>query len=186
MNTFLSGFARGLGEERADQRAHVPASALRAGRALGVLAHRLGHADFLPARIAEVLVERHGFLLSDRWEHRRWLRGGPAYHVPGSPTSLAAAMPASAHVSSLSDTSPEMPTAPLPSLISTPPAAGTTRPSDIALSAAKKACCCGPCSVTRLASVREPRPMPSAPQALPTAICGRTMPLPSSRASAFR
>src|SRR5438874_287614 len=153
MNTSLSGFARGLGEERADERAHVPAAALRTGRSVGVLAHGLGHADFLLTRVAEELVERHGFLLPGRWEHRRWLRDRPAYHAPGSATSLAAAIPASAHASSLSETSPEMPTAPMtappPSLMSTPPAAGTTRPSDMALSAEKKACCWGPCSATR-------------------------------------
>src|SRR5262245_23260182 len=99
-------------------------------------------------------------------------------------------MPATAQASSLSDTSPEIPTAPMtappsPSRISTPPGAGTTRPSDMALSAAKNACCCG-CSATRRAKVREPAPIPSAPQALPMAICGRMMPAPSSRANAFR
>src|SRR3989442_9833252 len=94
---------------------------------------------------------------------------------PVSPTSLAAAIPARAHASSLSDTSPEIPTAPitdpLASRISTPPAAGTTRPCDMALSAEKKACCWG-CSATRRASVREPTPIPSAPQAFPMAIWG--------------
>src|SRR4030095_14122063 len=97
-----------------------------------------------------------------------WLRLVRVYHAPGSATSAAAATPASAHASSLSDTSPEIPTAPSTSRpasrMSTPPAAGTTRPSDIALSAAKKACCCG-WAATRRASVREPRPMPSAPPA---------------------
>src|SRR5207249_11523206 len=98
---------------------------------------------------------------------------------PPSPASFAASIPARAQASSLSDVSPEIPTAPRmarpASRISTPPGTGTIRPSDRALSEAKNGCSWG-CSATRRARARVPTPMPSAPQALPIAICGRTMP----------
>src|SRR4029453_6274268 len=67
------------------------------------------------------------------------LGGGWSQPVPAG--GRATALPATAQASSLSETSPEMPTAPMtappaPSRISTPPGAGTTRPSDMALAAA--------------------------------------------------
>src|SRR5437867_4585542 len=108
---------------------------------------------------------------------------------PVSPTSVAASIPARAQASSLSDVSPETPTAPITappaSRMSTPPGTGTTRPSDMALSAPKKGPSWG-CSATRRASARVPTPIPSAPQALAIAIWGRTIPAPSSRANALR
>src|SRR5216110_1502622 len=98
-------------------------------------------------------------------------------------------MPARAQASSLSDTSPETPTAPITappaSLTSTPPGTGTTRPSDMALRAPKKGTSWG-CSAIRRASARVPTPIPSAPHALAIAIWGLTIPAPSSRANALR
>src|SRR6202035_3121755 len=95
-------------------------------------------------------------------------------------------MPASAHISSLSEVSPEMPQAPRivppPSLISTPPGLVTMRPPLAAASMVKN---CGVLAA-RLAKVREPKPMPSAPQALPNAISNRRMPDLSSRLNATR
>src|SRR6202023_1385462 len=106
--------------------------------------------------------------------------------VPGSAFSPAASMPATAHISSLSEVSPEMPQAPtiLPeaSLISTPPGLVTMRPWLAAASMVKN---CG-VFAARPASVREPKPMPSAPQALPYAISKRRMPDLSSRLKATR
>src|ERR1700722_17980080 len=95
-------------------------------------------------------------------------------------------MPATAHISSLSEVSPEMPQAPtiLPpaSLISTPPGLVTMRPPLAAASMVKN---CG-VFAARLASVREPKPMPSAPQALPKAMSNRRIPDLSSRLNATR
>src|SRR5262245_56343581 len=91
-----------------------------------------------------------------------------------------------AHISSLSAVSPEMPTAPItsPSLsrIRTPAGPGTSRPSLTAASAVKNAGCLG----ARPASVREPSPIPSAPQAFPKAMSKRRIPDLSSRLNATR
>src|SRR6516164_8444858 len=93
-------------------------------------------------------------------------------------------MPATAHSSSLSEVSPEMPQAPIrlpaPSRINTPPGLVTMRPPLAAASIVKN---CG-VLVARLASVREPKPMPSAPQALAKAMSKRKMPALSSRLNA--
>src|SRR6516165_4135515 len=91
-----------------------------------------------------------------------------------------------AHTSSLSDVSPEMPTAPMtsppPFLISTPPGLLMMRPPLAAASMVKN---CGVLAA-RTASVREPKPMPSAPHALPKAMSKRRMPDLSSRLNATR
>src|SRR5215212_9928967 len=64
--------------------------------------------------------------------------------------------------------------------MSTPPGTGTTRPPEAAVRAATNT----GCSSARRASSLLANPMPSAPHALPVAICGRRMPEPSSRLSA--
>src|SRR6476469_5103395 len=91
-----------------------------------------------------------------------------------------------AQASSLSEVSPEMPTAPMMSpagvLISTPPGLVTMRPSLAAASMVKN---CGVLAA-RTASVRDPKPMPSAPQALPKAMSKRSRPDVSSRLNATR
>src|SRR5262249_44778257 len=106
--------------------------------------------------------------------------------LPGSAVSPAASMPAMAHFSSLSETSPEIPTAPITSpswsRISTPDGAGMSRPPLAAASALKNAGCFG----ARPARARDPRPMPSAPQAFPKAMSKRRMPDLSSRLKATR
>ena len=95
-------------------------------------------------------------------------------------------MPAIAQASSLSEVSPEMPTAPMTSppasRISTPPGLVTMRPPLAAASMVKN---CGVLAA-RAASVREPKPMPSAPQALPKAMSKRSRPDLSSRLNATR
>src|SRR5579859_615030 len=95
-------------------------------------------------------------------------------------------MPAMAHISSLSEVSPEMPQAPTMSpaalRMSTPPGLLIMRPPLAAASMVKN---CGVLAA-RLARVREPNPMPSAPQALPKAMSKRRMPDLSSRLNATR
>src|SRR5437016_1952288 len=95
-------------------------------------------------------------------------------------------MPAMAQASSRSEVSPEMPTAPTISpaalLISTPPGLVTMRPPLAAASIVKN---CGVLAA-RAASVREPKPMPSAPQALPKAMSKRSSPDLSSRLNATK
>src|SRR5678816_2585894 len=59
-----SGLPRRLGEERAHERPHGAVAALGTRSARGVLTHGLGHGNFFLALVAEVLVERHGLLLS--------------------------------------------------------------------------------------------------------------------------
>src|SRR6185503_11288007 len=59
-----SRLPRRPGEERAQERAQVAAAAAGTDGSLGVLAHGLGDGDFLLAPVAEILVERHGLLLS--------------------------------------------------------------------------------------------------------------------------
>ena len=100
--------------------------------------------------------------------------------------SPAASMPAIAQISSLSAVSPEIPTAPMmspsASRISTPAGLQIMRPPLAAASMVKN---CG-VAAARSASVREPRPMPSAPQALPKAMSKRRIPDLSSRLKATR
>ena len=66
--------------------------------------------------------------------------------------------------------------------VKTPPATGTTLPPDISESAPKKV----GRSFRRSLSARLDSPIPTAPQALPTAIFGRKMLAPSSRLRALR
>src|SRR5262249_49624497 len=93
---------------------------------------------------------------------------------------------ATGEISCWSDVSPEMPHAPsrlpLPSRINTPPGLVTMRPPLAAASMVKN---CG-VFAARLASVRDPKPMPSAPQALANAMSKRKMPALSSRLKATR
>src|SRR6188508_2871768 len=103
---------------------------------------------------------------------------------PAFAFSPAASIPATAQTSSLSEVSPEMPTAPstLPdaSLISTPPGTGTRRPWETVASTPKNS----GFLPARSASSREPKPMPSAPHAFPYAMSKRRMPDLSSRLNA--
>src|SRR5579883_893227 len=92
---------------------------------------------------------------------------------PGSPvsgTSPAALIPATAQSSSFAEVSPLMPTeptiSPAWSRTSTPPGTGTMRPSARSERAEKKP----GTALARRSSSRPPKPMPSAPQALPMAI----------------
>src|SRR5262249_11552492 len=98
--------------------------------------------------------------------------------------SPAALIPSMAQSSSSSEVPPVTPTAPmisLPSMINTPPATGTTLPSDIVDSAPRNV----GRSFKRSPSERLDSPIPMAPQAFPMATCGRKMLAPSSRFSTF-
>ena len=105
---------------------------------------------------------------------------------PVSGTRPAALMPAKAHISSLTEVSPLIPTAPtIPpaaSRTSTPPGTGTMRPAASSAKTAKKA----GTALARRSSSRPPKPMPSVPHALATAISGRKRLEPSSRLRATR
>src|SRR5438093_7078165 len=67
-------------------------------------------------------------------------------------------------------------------MINTPPATGTTLPSDVMDKATRE----DGRSFSRSLIERLDSPMPTAPQAFPMAICGRRMLAPSSRFNAFR
>src|SRR5262249_48207183 len=122
-----------------------------------------------------------------RSPEREKLHGAPHPLLPpGSALRRGAARPATAQASSLSEVSPEMPTAPmmspLPSRMRTPPGLLTMRPPLAAASMVKN---CGVLAA-RSASVREPKPMPRAPHAFPYAMSKRRMPDLSSRLNATR
>src|ERR1043166_2535412 len=100
-------------------------------------------------------------------------------------SSPAALIPSMARGSSSSAVPPLTPTAPMissPLVINTPPATGTILPSDITDKAFRKE----GRSFNRSLSERLDSPIPTAPQALPMAICGRRMLAPSSRFNALR
>jgi class 3 adenylate cyclase len=81
---------------------------------------------------------------------------------PGFASNPTALIPSRAQISSLSDVSPEIPTAPIISpseTISTPPGAGTSRPPLMAVRALKKT----GLPTARPAISREPKPIPRAP-----------------------